>query len=100
VLRLRVALERASRRRWLAVLIILLLVFVVAFVVGHDAEHAVGDAAAACLALAIVLTSVARLPTRPLLLWPRRAWSTRAPPLPPRWPCAEPRDLAGIPLRL
>jgi hypothetical protein len=83
VLRLRAALEQASRRRWLAVFIALLLVLLLALSIGHDAEHAVGEAAVS-LVRVVVLTTVARLPTRPGFSRGVGSRSERAPPLPLR----------------
>jgi len=100
VLRLRNALERASRRRWLAVLIALLLVLLLAFSIGHDADHAVGEAAV-CLVLVVVLTTIARLPARPGVSRVLGRRSDRAPPLLPLLTRPTLRhQLAGIPLRL
>jgi hypothetical protein len=67
MLRLRVGIEKALRRRWLGLVVVLLLAILVAFVVIHDAGHALEDAAVACLALAVIFSTLVVFPplTRP-----------------------------------
>jgi hypothetical protein len=83
MLRLRVGIEKAVRRRWLGLLVVLLLAILVVFVVIHDAEHALEDAAAACLALAVIFSTLVVFPPRTRLA-PRNVGGLRgrAPPTP------------------
>jgi hypothetical protein len=62
MLRLRVGIEKAKRRRWLGVFVVLLLAILVVFVVIHDAEHALEDAAAVCLVLAVIFSTLVMSP--------------------------------------
>jgi hypothetical protein len=58
MLRVRRGIETALRRRWLGLFVVLLLAIVVVFVLVHDAEHALDGAAAVCLALAVVFSTL------------------------------------------
>jgi hypothetical protein len=81
MLRLRVGIEEARRRRWLGLFVVLLLATLVVFVIIHDAEHALEDAAALCLALAVTFSTLVTSPS-PTRLAPRNARDLRrrAPP--------------------
>jgi hypothetical protein len=62
MLRLRVGIERALRRRWLGLFVVLLLAILVVFVIIHDAEHALEDAAALCFAVAVMFRTLVASP--------------------------------------
>jgi hypothetical protein len=81
MLRLRVGIEEARRRRWLGLFVVLLLAILVVFVVIHDTEHALEDAAALCLALAVTFSTLVISPSLTRLA-PRnaRGLRRRAPP--------------------
>jgi hypothetical protein len=101
VLRLRAALERGQRRRWIGVLIIVLLALLIAFVLVHDAEHALDGAAAACIALVAAFTTLV-FARRPQAFIERSLQPTRgrAPPSALRPIDDRPRRLTLVPLRL
>jgi hypothetical protein len=49
---------RAAPLTWLGLFVVLLLAILVVFVVIHDAEHVLEDAAAVCLALAMIFSTL------------------------------------------
>lgn len=51
VLRLRHAIERASRRRWLGILVVLFIALLLVLLVFHTLEHGVEDTFLTCLAV-------------------------------------------------
>jgi TRAP-type C4-dicarboxylate transport system permease large subunit len=80
MLRLRHAIERASKRRWLGLLVVLFLALLLVLVVFHTIEHGVEDGTfLTCFAVIVFLTvtfALERLKLRRLVLAP----SGRAPP--------------------
>ena len=102
MLRLRATIERARRRRWLGLLIIVLLALLVVFVLIHDSDHALEGAAAACISLVAIFTTLIvcfrrRFVSKKLLASPSRAPPARNPRL--QQPVST-RRLALVPLRL
>jgi len=99
VLRLRTAIERARQRRFLGLLLVLLIAAVMLFGVLHDAEHALEDAGFACVAVGVVWVAfAARRVRRP----PAQTLVARPAPRPPR--TSPPRvafiaDRKPVPLR-
>jgi hypothetical protein len=83
MIRLREALQRARRHRWLGPLVIILLVLLVAFIAFHEgSEKLFGSAGELCIAVAVVVVSLVR--ARPQIVGrPSRAFESRAPPVPP-----------------
>jgi Na+/citrate or Na+/malate symporter len=58
MLRLRHAIERASRRRWLGILVVLFIALLLVLLVFHTLEHGVEDALLTCLAVVAFVTFV------------------------------------------
>jgi hypothetical protein len=59
VLRLRHAIERASRRRWLGILVLLFIALLLVLLVFHTLEHGIEDTLLTCLAVVAFVTFVA-----------------------------------------
>jgi uncharacterized membrane protein len=101
MLRLRHAIERASRRRWLGILVVLFIALLLVLLVFHTLEHGVEDALLTCLAVASFVTLVVAAAG----LLPRTRQMTRMVRGPPAQPAAvaAPRYRAppgSFPLRL
>lgn len=102
MIRLRRALERAQKRRWLWLTVIVLLAIMLALV----ALHSTGDATAVdgplvCMAVILLVTVVTRV-ARPLRVPIARRERTRGPPprLPQRRPLRPILAISAPPLRL
>ena len=80
MLRLRHAIERASRRRWLGLLVVLCLALMLVLLIFHTLEHRLlGEAVVTCLAVVLAATAAVCV-HRPAAVSRRRVDVGRGPP--------------------